>query len=416
MYVKHFDNVLSFINTYHKLINCHIVDFITENLWETCLPDALRSELEKDKIDCTCWTENESHPALNNFMKSAKRLSLQSCSVEITPNDLADILPNIKNINKCKCKSTKTEFMNAKKSHEVESLGNIIGTVATSTGSLVIDAGAGKAYLSTFLAENHKVPVLAIDCSQSCWKGAICRQKKLKKKMKYSQSLVRYVVEEINEKTDYARMVKENFCDWNLDRNLVLTGLHTCGSLTHSIIETFLATDDIHLLCIVPCCYHLTNETFNKRINFSKNARMLAQQSIERSTENKFVSSSLFYRAVLQVILHSIGIYNARVGRRGPSHDFVSYAQWAFSRIGVESGKIPSLEKLENTYQFYVHLTKRFCTFQMLRVHMGLVLEAAIMLDRIIFLQKSNQCSKVAILRLFDPVLSPRHYGIIAIK
>lgn len=59
---------------------------------------------------------------------------------------------------------------------------------------------------------------------------------------------------------------------------------------------------------------------------------------------------------------------------------------------------------------------KKFYVFQMLRVHIGLVLEAAIMLDRMIFLQESNGCSKLAILRLFDPVLSPRHYGIIAIK
>ncbi|XP_053977720.1 probable methyltransferase-like protein 25 [Hylaeus anthracinus] len=415
MYNKHFDDVLSFINTYNKLINCHVVDFITDNLWETCLPVALRSELERNDIDCTYWTENDNYPILNNFVKLTKSLSLQSCSVEITSEDLTDVLPNITNNVEYRCKNTKTEFMNAKKFHEVESLGNIVGTVAASTGSLVIDAGAGKAYLSTFLAEDYKVPVLAIDSSQSCCKGAIYRRIKLKKKTD-SQNLVQYVVEEINEKTDYLKMVKQNFGNWNLDKNLILTGLHTCGFLTHSVIETFLTTEDIHFLCIVPCCYHLTTETFNKRIHFSKNARMLAQQSIERSTENKFISSSLFYRAILQVILHSIGIYNARVGRKGPLHDFPSYAQWAFSRIGVESGKIPSLEELENTYQFYAHLTKRFCTFQMLRVHVGLVLEAAIMLDRILFLQKSNRCSKLAILRLFDPVLSPRHYGIIAIK
>lgn len=160
-------------------------------------------------------------------------------------------------------------------------------------------------------------------------------------------------------------MIKENFSDWDINKNLILTGLHTCGSLTDSIIRTFLATKDINILCIVPCCYHLTNETLNKKINFSRNARMLAQQSVERSTKNKSVSSSLFYRAILQVIFHSlgifvfiliqfecisysiyycfsflIGIYNARVGRGGPSHDFPSYAQWAFSRLGVDLEKV----------------------------------------------------------------------------
>lgn len=69
-----------------------------------------------------------------------------------------------------------------------------------------------------------------------------------------------------------------------------------------------------------------------------------------------------------------------------------------------------------DTFQLYAHLIKKFNIFQMLRIHIGLVLEAAIMLDRMIFLQKSNQCSKFAILRLFDPMLSPRRYGIIAVK
>ena len=65
MYDKHFDEVICFINTYEKLINCHIVDYITENLWETCLPDPLRSELEKNEINCDYWTENDNYPILN---------------------------------------------------------------------------------------------------------------------------------------------------------------------------------------------------------------------------------------------------------------------------------------------------------------------------------------------------------------
>ncbi|XP_050595116.1 probable methyltransferase-like protein 25 [Bombus affinis] len=416
MYDKHFNEIIYFINTYHKLVNCHIVDFITENLWTTCLPEALRSELEKNELSWVSWTENDNYPTLNNFIKLAKSLSLQSCSIETNSKDFLNTLPDINNHKKCTCKNIKIEFINTKKLHEVESLGNIIGEVAARTNNLVIDAGAGKAYLSTFLAENHKVPVLAIDSSQLCSNGAICRQKKLQKKLILSPMLVRYVVEEINDRTDYIKMIKENFSDWDINKNLILTGLHTCGSLTDSIIRTFLATKDINILCIVPCCYHLTNETLNKKINFSRNARMLAQQSVERSTKNKSVPSSLFYRAILQVIFHSLGIYNARVGRGGPSHDFPSYAQWAFSRIGVDLEKIPSREALTKTFQLYAHLMKKFYIFQMLRIHVGLVLEAAIMLDRIIFLQNSNQCSKIAILRLFDPMLSPRRYGIIAVK
>ena len=194
MYNEHFDKVVYFINTYHKLINCHIVDFITDNLWVTCLPETLRSELEKNELNWMNWTENDDYPILNNFMKLAKSLSLQSCSIEINSKDFSNTLPHINNQNKYMCENIKVEFINAKKLHEVESLGNIIGEIAAKTNNLIIDAGAGKAYLSTFLAENHKVPVLAIDSSQLCSNGAICRQKKLQKKLILSPMLVVIIV------------------------------------------------------------------------------------------------------------------------------------------------------------------------------------------------------------------------------
>lgn len=192
MYDKHFDKILYFMNTYQKLINCHIVDFITENLWMTCLPETLRLELEKNELNWITWTENDNFPMLNNFIKLAKSLSLQSCSIEINSEDFTNTLPYINNSNKYIYKNIKIEFINAKKLHEVVSLGNIIGEIAAKTNNLVIDAGAGKAYLSTFLAENHKVPVLAIDSSQLCSNGAICRQKKLQKKLMLSPMLVLY--------------------------------------------------------------------------------------------------------------------------------------------------------------------------------------------------------------------------------
>lgn len=105
-------------------------------------------------------------------------------------------------------------------------------------------------------------------------------------------------------------MVNTNYPNWNLNKNLILTGLHTCGTLVHSAIKAFLCSKEINLLFVVPCCYHLADESLSGRWNFSKNARMLAQQSIERSKHNKQLSPSLFYRAVLQVILHTMGQFS----------------------------------------------------------------------------------------------------------
>ncbi|KAG5313389.1 MET25 protein, partial [Acromyrmex insinuator] len=417
-YNQHFEKALDFINIYQELVDCHLVDFITEGLWDKCLPEKLRSELENiDMNDDVIWAENNIDSELSNFIQLTKSLSLESCPAVICVNDLPKLLPqsSTERLIENKFVYPKSELMNTKKSHEIEMLGKVIAEIALSTRSLVIDAGAGKAYLSTYLSEHFNIPVLAIDSSQVCHKGAINRQEKIQKR-KRTLTKIRYIVQELDDTTNYNKVVNTCYPDWSVNGNLILTGLHTCGMLVHSVIKAFLHAKDINLLLVVPCCYHLTNETLSGRWNFSKNARMLAQQSIERSRYNKHLSPSLFYRAVLQIILHSMGYYNAKIGRSGPLNNFADYAKYALSKIGVDKNQIPPAYVLQEIYQNHMHFESRLRLFQMLRIYMSSVVEAAIMLDRIIFLQNNIKCSKVAVIRLFDPTLSPRCYGIIATK
>ena len=113
----------------------------------------------------------------------------------------------------------------------------------------------------------------------------------------------------VDEATNYSNIVSTLFPDWNGNNNIILVGLHTCGSLSHFISKSFISSEDIKYLCVVPCCYHLMTESLTKRYVFSKNARMLAQQSIERVySKNKQMSPTLFYRTILQVILKSMGM------------------------------------------------------------------------------------------------------------
>ncbi|XP_018367262.1 PREDICTED: methyltransferase-like protein 25 [Trachymyrmex cornetzi] len=416
-YNQHFEKALDFINIYQELIDCHLVDFITEGLWDKCLPEKLRSELENINMNDDIWAENNIDSELSSFIQLTKSLSLESCPAVICVNDLPKLLPqsSMERLIENKFVYPKSELMNTKKSHEIEVLGKVIAEIALSTRSLVIDAGAGKAYLSTYLSEHFNIPVLAIDSSQVCHKGAISRQEKIQKR-KRTLTKIRYIVQELDDTTNYNKMVNTCYPDWGVNENLILTGLHTCGMLVHSVIKAFLHAKDINLLLVVPCCYHLANETLSGRWNFSKNARMLAQQSIERSRYNKHLSPSLFYRAVLQIILHSMGYYNAKVGRGGPLNNFADYAKCALSKIGVDKNQIPPTYVLQEIYQNHIHFESRLRLFQMLRIYMSSVVEAAIMLDRIIFLQNNIKCSKVAVIRLFDPTLSPRCYGIIATK
>lgn len=184
-YKNYFEKTLNFISIYQELIDCHLVDFITEKLWDKCLPGKLKSELESINTTDDIWMEDNTSPELSNFIQLTRSLSLESCSAVICVNDLLKLLPqfpskeqSIKN----KFIESKSQLMNTKKSYEIDVLGKIIAEIALSTHSLVIDAGAGKGYLSTYLSEYFDVPVLAIDSSQACHKGAINRQEKIRKR------------------------------------------------------------------------------------------------------------------------------------------------------------------------------------------------------------------------------------------
>lgn len=111
--------------------------------------------------------------------------------------------------------------------------------------------------------------------------------------------------------TDYSSLIDEHIPNESINkRNVILVGLHTCGNLAHSVSKSFIYSEDIKGLCIVPCCYHLITNTFTHKTNFSRNARMLAQQSLDRmKRKTEPMCRKLFYRTILQVLLHSMGLF-----------------------------------------------------------------------------------------------------------
>lgn len=107
---------------------------------------------------------------------------------------------------------------------------------------------------------------------------------------------------------------------------------------------------------------------------------------------------------------------DVRIGRGAPMGNFSIYAQWSLRKIGVELDKIPSKEQLKQLYDKYIDKQWQINLFQLLRIYAGSVVEAAIVLDRVIYLKNSKKCKKVALVKLFDSLLSPRCYAIIALK
>ncbi|CAG5088269.1 Similar to Mettl25: Methyltransferase-like protein 25 (Mus musculus) [Cotesia congregata] len=394
-YDELFVEILSFIDKYEDLINCHLVDFITDNLWEKCLPGALKSELEdleKINYNLTVYSHINENCELKNFIEKINYLNLKNNPHLLKLEDLSVLSDNkfswneFCNKNNDNNNKIKQNFMKDKKNYEIEVLTKVIGYLSKINSSLVIDVGAGKGYLGTSLYENYKIPVVAIDSCESRHKSAISRQKLLLKKTHKSYPLVQHSINYINESTDYSELINSALPDYNGQDNYLLAGLHTCGSLAGAMIKGFLNSPSLKTLCVVSCCYHLTEECLTKNCKFTTNARMLAQQSVERmSKKSKQYSPSLFYRSLLQ-------------------------------KIGLEQNQIPSTEDLEKLHRAYADREWKMNAFQYLRVHLASLIESALVLDRVIYLQKSGKCSKASVVRLFDPLLSPRCYAIIALK
>ncbi|OXB69006.1 hypothetical protein ASZ78_012834 [Callipepla squamata] len=84
------------------------------------------------------------------------------------------------------------EFMNNKKSHEVQAMSELVDKIAKYCGlKQVIDIGSGKGYLSSFLSMQYNLKVYGIDSSKTNTNSAHERNRKLKKHWKTYQSRAR---------------------------------------------------------------------------------------------------------------------------------------------------------------------------------------------------------------------------------
>lgn len=192
---KHLITVYSFLDEYKSLVDSHLVDFITNDLWIECLPEALRLELEYLDDDFTLKNVPSEFSELNKFLEATERLSLNTCDFVYEAKDLPELFSSWglepDNTDDAKCK--RNEFMKEKKFHEVEILAGVTAALAKSHSGVVVDVGAGKGYLSEFISNKYGIPVLAIDSSEVNHRGAIKRRDLMRKKTSETPDLVRLI-------------------------------------------------------------------------------------------------------------------------------------------------------------------------------------------------------------------------------
>ncbi|KAL5009582.1 hypothetical protein ScPMuIL_011887 [Solemya velum] len=281
--------------------------------------------------------------------------------------------------------------------------------------------------------------------------NACCSQKNFGQGFTKGPSLSLYVPVTLylDSSTDLSSIVKENFQSLHTNKSnsqrLMLTGLHTCGSLGSSVLKVFTENPSVSVLNCVSCCYHWMEEEFvdspfldagesnpgpsfpmssflkQQKIGLGRTARNLASQSIERLVMEKTLQGKKFYqRALLQVIIRDLtgttsGSWTGLRKLDQRCKDTYDYVTQAFKKLGISEQKITA-EFIKDYCDTYREEEKRLASFFQLRASLAPCIESIVLLDRVCYLLEQDTVEDVKLVRLFDPVISPRCYGIIALK
>lgn len=268
----------------------------------------------------------------------------------------------------------------------------------------------------------------------------------------------------ITPQTDFIKLFSENF---NMKTEevppLCLSGLHTCGNLAPSCLRIFSENKQIMAVCNIGCCYHLLTEQFStfiykairrerspeskkrevcertedvnentfgfpmsqflidQKTQLGRNARMLACQSVHRVVDRKELPNDhLFYRALLELLIQRKCpeyLNRVEVGRIKQCHTFAEYVRKSAERnsfLPFDDITDQELSRLHDEFR----TEERFLdVYHLIRVSIAAVVENIMLLDRFLYLkEQSNTIDISHLVRFFDPVISPRCYGLIAMK
>lgn len=451
---KHIDSLLSYLTPLLPLANCHMVEFLTHNHWETLLPKELRESLdgmnleravqdfwsahsdECDKSPLGLWI----HTARKHCLSVNNEYCLSVDQLEERIKDRGGVLPQ---------EIPVKEFMNPKKSYEVRIMSRLLSSLhRTVSASCSLEAGGGRGHLLVTASHGYKLRCLTVDCDATSLASAEARGKLIQKQWhaisntgsRGTEHLHRFAQLFVTEKTDLATVVKESFPEISHeDVNVVLTGLHTCGDLGPSSLRIFVSQPTTSAVFNVPCCYHLLSEEIQKSTLFDdfqdasgaglpmsehlrgftlgRNARMLAAQSLERVAATRAPPPrSLLHRALLQAIIKKhkpdFVLTEGRLKRVGAkSRNFEEYFKMADSILKLNLfHTLPPDSLTVADCQW-----KNMVLFYLIRLCLAQVIESLILLDRLLFL-KENGFNNTFLVKLFDPVLSPRCHSIVAIR
>ncbi|XP_023284920.1 methyltransferase-like protein 25 isoform X1 [Seriola lalandi dorsalis] len=206
---RQIDEVRRFLSVTLSIANAHTVEFYTHDVWKRFVavpPEEILSAVsrggdqqrepeskgkEQSKTTFGFCSDTNRLVDIHELLHAAKAHSLPGLGVCWSRDELLQALRENRSepgappadMGKEQCAELEPdEFMNSKKSHEVQSMSEVVACLAQHCGvKQVIDVGSGKGYLSSFLSLQYGLRVYGIDSSSTNTHGAQERNRKLKK-------------------------------------------------------------------------------------------------------------------------------------------------------------------------------------------------------------------------------------------
>ena len=314
---------------------------------------------------------------IQGFLRSVERRRQHS------PNFHNDILP--------------VPGIKDKKKYEINIMAGVVDEMARDLGvDTLIDFGGGLGHLAKRLS-HRGYKVIIIDGNRD-----LCI-----KAQKYVDCICDYVNRE--GMVSLEQELRERLSG----RDCIFYSLHACGSLSDSMIELFCRLDNARGLINVGCCYNLINYSISGESDWSENEKMAACQCPARWTledaQNIFWMN--FHRSMVQRItkdkITTPGYRIPKLGIKNPA-DITEYASLLKNMLNIDLD-------LNDYRDYFLHNRSTFCTWWAMRALYGQLVEYAIIKERSCYVNDTGKAeSRVEI--LFDPIKSPRKYGILARK
>ncbi|XP_054159234.1 methyltransferase-like protein 25B [Oppia nitens] len=354
-------------------------------------------------------------------------------SLKISPNSCRT-LDSL--VNDSKHPKMKREILNRKikekKRHEIQRLSTITDQLLKSLDNCrtIVDCGSGQGHLSRIMSLCYGYDVISIEGNDDNVLGA------QNKDLKMLNSLKKYKLMD-NIHTDCPKQVNcvlQNNSSISelteLADNHLLLGLHACGPLSAIILKQLRECQSAKGLILVSCCYfkiHMNSFPMSQCAHklsvpaLSYEAKEIACHAIEKfinklNTRERLSTLRIHcYRALLESLIDK---YNPNMRHNamksvkiGDNMNFNDYFHKAVNGLNID---IPE-EELDSDFVRNCLSQQQNCIiFYSLRLLIAPLVESLILLDFINYLKEDG--IQTALLPLFDPILSPRNFVLIAIK